>query len=638
MIFTTKKSNRRISSCFVLGSLLNGLLNIALAQYPAPNILDQDYTGNPYVSAGDVGQCTWYVYGRIQETKLMTSNELAAAKNRKDGTGIFLNSADTWPADATAAGLSVGTTPAVGAIAAWTNGKPHVAFVESVNPDGSFNVTECNGTPRAGATAVVGGNNLRLRRTATTTGDIVATVPQFTLLPVIGGPVSAGGYQWFQFSDGGTPCWGAWLTYDLSAPADPNTFDWNFTQIHLTPSPSFKGAASPPDTFIYLVPSQSTSLAIMRAVQISFPSEDGKLYQLYVSQDLKTWTAYDQPVTGNGGQMSLPFTADKGTQYWKVQQVPGNATDRIPGLSDLNLAGAVFTPSDSGFSVADMRANSSVSTLNDLIRADFTFDSASQVFRLATFDIAGEIGVFHDPYFAKDVAPDIFLYKTLDSQMSMDSTYHLTSSGESYYMDLSVGDVVSFLIQAMNDDMTLKISGPDGDEILNEIVSANAITGAKAILKTGRYTVQFIPVNNSTVSFSVYFLNANRKSLATIINGSVINVSFDNNIRDYGKYVVSLQARDLLSLDQPSDNNIELTLLSFSSELLAQDIGLPLKYIAKEAGNYYVFIDNQNGWGGSYYGTVSIKHGVGPASPGTSSGRHFNAVQSGASRPSATAK
>lgn len=86
------------------------------------------YGANGY----DYGYCTWW-----------------AAKRRADiGRPVpsNLGNASTWKVLAQRAGLGVGSTPAPGAVI-WTPPRDyygHVGFVESVNPDGSVNISEMN--------------------------------------------------------------------------------------------------------------------------------------------------------------------------------------------------------------------------------------------------------------------------------------------------------------------------------------------------------------------------------------------------------------------------------------------------------------------------------------------------------------
>jgi len=91
-----------------------------------PNVAPlRDYGGgNGY----DYGYCTWYV------------------KNRR-GASIpnNLGNANTWYYRAQAAGMSVGSTPRAGAVGTTTRGAlGHVVYVESVNADGSINISEMN--------------------------------------------------------------------------------------------------------------------------------------------------------------------------------------------------------------------------------------------------------------------------------------------------------------------------------------------------------------------------------------------------------------------------------------------------------------------------------------------------------------
>lgn len=91
---------------------------------------------NYNIKAGNAyawGNCTWYVY------------------NRRPDIGSFWGNASTWAVSARAAGYRVDQNPAVGAIAQWNAyansyiwGYGHVAIVESVNSDGTIDVTDMN--------------------------------------------------------------------------------------------------------------------------------------------------------------------------------------------------------------------------------------------------------------------------------------------------------------------------------------------------------------------------------------------------------------------------------------------------------------------------------------------------------------
>ena len=83
------------------------------------------FGGNGY----DFGWCTWYVANRRAEVGKPVPNNLGNAY--------------TWYRAAVAQGLPTGLTPKVGAVMVYEAGN-HVTFVEQVNPDGSFWISEMN--------------------------------------------------------------------------------------------------------------------------------------------------------------------------------------------------------------------------------------------------------------------------------------------------------------------------------------------------------------------------------------------------------------------------------------------------------------------------------------------------------------
>lgn len=101
---------------------------------PAPN--EQDVTGYPGNNYA-LNNCTWYVYNR----EYQLGNHIPAN----------LGNGGQWGMSAKAAGYATSSTPKVGDMASFTPGLlgcssiyGHVAFVEYVNPDGSFLVSEMN--------------------------------------------------------------------------------------------------------------------------------------------------------------------------------------------------------------------------------------------------------------------------------------------------------------------------------------------------------------------------------------------------------------------------------------------------------------------------------------------------------------
>ncbi len=97
-------------------------------------------SGNSYIGSSNYsvqagnrysyGYCTWYVYNKRSEIGRPI--------------GSLWGNASSWAYAASAAGYVVNRTPEVGAVMQNGGGLGHVAFVERVNPDGSFEVSEMN--------------------------------------------------------------------------------------------------------------------------------------------------------------------------------------------------------------------------------------------------------------------------------------------------------------------------------------------------------------------------------------------------------------------------------------------------------------------------------------------------------------
>lgn len=114
----------------------NGVI-AASPQTPTPTFSNGSFMVNTafrptFGSNGyDYGYCTWYSANR----------RMAAGKQIPSNWG----NASSWYYNAMSSGYKVGNTPVPGAVA-WEpiGGLGHVAYVESVNPDGSVNIAEMN--------------------------------------------------------------------------------------------------------------------------------------------------------------------------------------------------------------------------------------------------------------------------------------------------------------------------------------------------------------------------------------------------------------------------------------------------------------------------------------------------------------
>jgi uncharacterized membrane protein len=294
--------------------------------WPNPQISNSPYRTGPFAESAQnlVGQCTWYVFGRIQETGLIPRSVLDNAVNRNGSRGIFLGNANTWHLDATAAGLLTGVEARPGAIAIWHSSNNHNAFQENATQ-----VTESNNTPRIGYDVIVTRDGTRLRAQAGTGAQLLWEMPRFTVMRVTSGPVNADGFQWYELTGNGRTGWCAWLQADASGPAQTGSFWWNFTRIQLQPAARF--LTSGPDIYIYPNPRLISPIDGATAVPInatfSWAAIGGATYWLQVSKN----SSFTDLVVDQRGLSTNSFTAQLSadTRYWWRVNL-GNPTTPSP--------------------------------------------------------------------------------------------------------------------------------------------------------------------------------------------------------------------------------------------------------------------------------------------------------------------
>ncbi len=243
-------------------------------QWGSANITSSYYTTGPFVNNSTlIGQCTWFAYGRIQETGLIPLTVLSS-------TGIFRSNADNWGNEAVQVGFATGNTAAAGALAVYY--MRHVAFVDAVNQ-----YTESNNTPRVGDDVVIARiSNLRSSPT-TTSLPVKWEMPRFTIMRIVAGPTEADNFQWFQMTGNGQTGWAAWQEMSPAGRANPTSYYWNFTRIKIAPGTPF--FISQPDIYIYpnskpILP-LNNSTNISSNTTLSWTPINGAVYWLQVSKN-----------------------------------------------------------------------------------------------------------------------------------------------------------------------------------------------------------------------------------------------------------------------------------------------------------------------------------------------------------------
>lgn len=350
------------------------------------------------------------------------------------------------------------------------------------------------------------------------------------------------------------------------------------------------------------------------ALQLSWPGEQGRQYQLYKSTDLSDWQPLSSAIPGNGGVNTFAVETDTQPQgSFRLAQLDEPLTNVFVGLQHVWWNPAFMAKTQTGLNFFNLRLQSDSISPADMVTAIYAFHTPSQAFRLSSYTVLPGVGVYNNPYFARDNTNAVVILQTNGQQMVEGKSYSMYADGRELYMDLSLGHAISFSIQPVSGNFEMTFSGPNGEVIDDFLMSAPVLTGEYAVFHPGRYTLRLSPYRSSPPFVSFSFRNANRRVLAPISDGSTISVSLANG-RDYAKYWVDLLTNQILSVNFvgfSGSGSVRLTLLNSNSEIEISTLS-NLKFQPSAAGRYYLFIDNNRGLNCT---TTSVV-GVTPTNPG----------------------
>lgn len=251
------------------------------------------------------------------------------------------------------------------------------------------------------------------------------------------------------------------------------------------------------------------------------------------------------------------------------------------------------------------------SSANDALRVKFDFDYNTLNFKMNKNDIKvySNIGIFNEEHMVKDALVAQPTFFANDKPYRFDQSFTIeTTSTVPFVADLNLqaGHVISWNINNPSNDYSFELIGENIDVIGFGEASSGVISAAYKILADGVYRFKIMPTNALTLTFNLKLYNANNMLIRELQDNDNIAVSFEKNIRDYAKYKIFLRTGDKLKLSKPSLENIRLKLVDNLGKPVENSTGLALIYEAKKAGDYYLFVDNKKGHGGSYRGTASI--------------------------------
>lgn len=355
-------------------------------------------------------------------------------------------------------------------------------------------------------------------------------------------------------------------------------------------------------------------IAVHRAVEISWQSLPNKLYQVMGSDSVAggVWVEAGGPVLGTGATVRKVLLSDDASHgFYRLNELSGTVTNWLQGLSDLDFRPATLAAQEGGLLAEGVRATAVGITPDDLLTTRFQFDLDSQSLRLVHYQVARNIGVFNERFFAKDVtAPPAV---TTGATAIPDYTWHALS-GSSLVVNLALeaGHVLNYGLRLQSREYAVDVLDPDGGLMFhfNGPANAQATANAFPILRGGSYQIRIRPLSapaGTSMSCQFFYANNNRTALRQVGHGERLTAALRQSTQDYAKYRILLARSQVLRLPAPPSAAIRFRMVDARSQKLV-DIRGPLIFDAPADGPYYLFIYKAEAEAGdlSYSGAISI--------------------------------
>jgi hypothetical protein len=355
----------------------------------------------------------------------------------------------------------------------------------------------------------------------------------------------------------------------------------------------------------------SPAPAVHRAVGVAWSTEDGHQYQVEATSDLRTWGPVGPVITGDGHTRVHYADAEHPGTFYRVQVLPGVSPKWFPGLQELLTDSAVIRGTGRTLQLRNLRLNSESVSFEDLVHANFEFDPATQSFQLGSYTVSRGVGVYLEPYFARDNGTEIRMTSG-STEYREETTYSrvtIPAAGLRLTTQLGVGQAPVFWFGGLSGDVYLRrIEDPQGEtsETIVPATSGQINSAPLPVTMAGRHVWEIVPVGGNSVSTQFWFHNANRNPIQALGHGQRFSGRLEAN-REYFKYAINLARNQVLTASKPSLARLRLTLLTPKSTKAASFVGLPLSHRAAEAGTYYLFVDHADGARGvDFSGTITI--------------------------------
>ena len=232
----------------------------------------------------------------------------------------------------------------------------------------------------------------------------------------------------------------------------------------------------------------------------------------------------------------------------------------LSGITYSNFDGATSIFEGQQIQVDNMRIASKTTTTKDYVRGTFQFSNSTESFAPTNFQVFQNVGIFNssgfDSFFAENSVTPIVLKGKGGGLYNENQQYTASATLFSpFTATMYVGQVLSFELSDVHGRNPAPGEGTGrlgrSRRHLREATDKSAsLPAASRSFKTGSTRSPSQPVKGGQLStFTMSYGNANRQKLPIITSGAYLSTDLRENLRDYYKYAIYLDAGDQIQVD-----------------------------------------------------------------------------------------
>jgi hypothetical protein len=286
---------------------------------------------------------------------------------------------------------------------------------------------------------------------------------------------------------------------------------------------------------------------------------------------------------------------------------------KLTGVSDVRMNAAIASLDTAGttpfFIFSNVRAVSSTTTLNDLLRVRYPVTKTTLNLSASNVEVFKDIGVFDEAnaLFMKNVPalpPMRYGTATTNYAAGVSNSFTGVNGTKPFIFDLQAGHVLGFTFTSLSTPcfvaLTRSSTPPTATEYTG-LIASNFYDSELSAISTGKYYLWMKPQTGTTatVRFSFHNENAGTMSASSLVTGSTLTGSLRSEVRDYLKWKVRLTKDQDLTLTQTSGSRVQWRLIaddstqvgsffvSSSSVTFAVGVNVP------RTGDYYLVAEKE---------------------------------------------